>query len=385
MRKIIITAMTIMVLLGFVACDSGSDYLSLEEIDGSELQELINNAEEGATIYLEKAIYKLSDPLVIDKPITIIGAMIGTTRASIIDYSGQLFDISDYEDEPESIVHASWLGGVNIYSDGVTLENVKIIGDLDRAREKGAISDTYFTENAQTNYKPVFGLYINPLDDPDKHQPTEPSTTAGINVRNVEITNTTYDAVYVTHVRVKADWYSSKLQDYQGMLDSDAKGIVFSGMYIHDNGDIETTKVGANGMFLRNSTMVTVEDSYIDTGNSGAPIWIHSSEYLGPYIINNTELHGTYKDSEDRYLCYKDETDKGAFEELAAPIIMEVNGGYETTVGSLITSMDGADPIQIENYGLASEATIDLKSIPQRKPYWGNYIVAFSEGWNPAE
>ena len=90
--------MTIMVLLGFVACDSGSDYLSLEEIDGSELQELINNAEEGATIYLEKAIYKLSDPLVIDKPITIIGAMIGTTRASIIDYSGQLFDISDYED-----------------------------------------------------------------------------------------------------------------------------------------------------------------------------------------------------------------------------------------------------------------------------------------------
>ena len=69
MRKFITIAMAVLLLFGFVSCDPAVEPDGDKEIAGSELQKLIDEAESGETINLEAAVYKLTEPLVINKPL----------------------------------------------------------------------------------------------------------------------------------------------------------------------------------------------------------------------------------------------------------------------------------------------------------------------------
>ena len=387
MRKFITIAMAVLLLFGFVSCDPAVEPDGDKEIAGSELQKLIDEAESGETINLEAAVYKLTEPLVINKPLKIVGAMDGSDRASVLDYSGQLFETDSFSD----LTRHSWLGGVNIYSDGVTLENVKIVGDLDKAKAAGAVADGYYTADTEssrnTNYKPVFGLFIDTLS-PDADggtQPTTISTTDGIVVRNVEITKTTRDAVYITYVRVKKDWYCKSEAEVADIADNEAKGLLLDGMYIHDNGDIKATHALCNGVFMRNSTGITLQNSKIDTGESGAPVWIHASMYRGPYKVDNTEMKGRYLDSEDYSFAYYSDADAGEFENIEAPVVIEVNGEHSGSVSLAKCINNSAEngkegnPIQIEDYGLNSSYQVDFSSVADRKPRWGFHMIAIGK------
>ena len=381
--------MMALLLFGFVSCDPAVESDGTKEIAGSELQKLIDEAEAGNTINLEAAVYKLTEPLVINKPLKIVGAMDGSDRASVLDYSGQLFETDSFSD----LARHSWLGGVNIYSDGVTLENVKIVGDLDKAKAAGAVANGYNTADTNTadtessyelNYTPVFGLFIDPLPDGET-QPATISTTDGIVVRNVEITKTTRDAVYVTYVRVKNDWYCKSDVEVTDIVGNEAKGLLLDELYIHDNGDIKTTHALCNGVFMRNSTGITLQNSKIDTGESGAPVWIHASMYRGPYKVENTEMKGRYLDSKDYFFAYYSD-DAGKFDSIEAPVVIEVNGDHsgEVSLAKCInnTAEDekAGNPIQIENYELTSSSyQVDFSSVADRKPRWASHMIAIGK------
>lgn len=372
------------ILMLFSSCSDKPEGIVMTEHLGSELEKLIEETPEGDTLTLSPGIYNLSEPLVINKAITIKGSVDDSGNpVTVFDYSGQLFDATKYEEDCKN----TWLGGVNIYCDGVTLENIKIVGDLDKATEKGTVSKYYYNrehqndEDREVYYKPVFGLYVNPLVDEAKSKPDSSSTQKGINITNVEITKSTADAVYINYVRVKNDWYSNSYEDYNEIVNAEEKGIVLSKMNIHGNGNIEKTNIGATGIFMRNSTNIILEDSYIDTGVSGAPIWIHASSYQGPFIVKNTTLAGKYLDSMDKNFCYASQNDAGNFKNLDAPIILEVNNKKdgECNAGTLIVKeeISNVNPLQIENY-VDSNDMIDLDSIPQRAPLWGSTIIAFT-------
>lgn len=378
MKNCVIIILSIMVALFFISCN---DQPYLEVFEGDELQLLIDSADEKSTIQLKNAVYSLKEPLYITKPVTIIGAVNKDgSPATVIDYGAIAeHDMNKIPDETdlEPGKRTAWVGGVNIYSGGVVLKNIRIVGDLDWAVAKGPISTSRFFEREESKekpeYLPIYGLYINPSRESGSNIQTLKDK---ILVDNVEITRTAGDALLANHIGAKKDWYT-KTTGADAVDVSEAKdALVLSNLKIHGNGNIKEIKHGSNGVFLRNSTNITLKDSYIDTGENGAPIWIHSSEYRGPYTIENMTLKGKYKDAEDNAFCFKNNDDAGAFSLLEAPVVIEVNNPLvdDATISYLFNKEKSGDPLNFVDYNIDKDTVVPM-DISVRKPYWGNTVI----------
>lgn len=367
---------------------TGEKEVSLITLDGKaydSLQKALDDATEGDTIRLGNGTIKMEAPIYIEKGVNVIGT-VGEdgTILSVIDYGTKLFEKDFCKGEKYS--SASWAGAVNVFSGGVRIENVKISGDIDYARKLGAVSDFTYAESSGTdieaNYKPVFALDIDPCANNQSEASFKDieNIPEPIVIKNVEITKATAGGLFANHVGIfmkDSDGVTVKIDDKNTPSQKLALSLI--GLNIHDNGDIEATKYGCPGVFLRNSTNILMKDSTISTEDNGAPVWIHSSEFRGPYTLKNNTLSGKYRDDLDYSFCFqtnKKDVDAGAFKDVEAPIIFEANWPFngDTTLYNLLnnskTDVFPNSGIICPDYGLNNDTVIPSNT-PQRYREWG--------------
>ena len=335
---------------------------------GTSVISQIANANDGDVITLaDNTTYEFNQVLDLDKAITLRGG-----DNTVLDFSngmnGQPYSFE--EDNPNGVFY----GLVNIYSDGVTLENLKIVGDLSLSRNT-PITDT--SKNAARAY----GLFISRTANGSY---TEVQDT--ITLRNIEISETTMGGLYA--YRIYAD---------ESMGDKNALEIY--NLYVHDIGDIQNTGVFAPGILFQSGKNILVDGADIDSGNSGPAVYIHMSEVHGPIVFQNTKnLSGRYLDQYTEYgfAFASDDTKAGAFSNMDNPLMIHLNiddaqsstqSRYDEFLNGTFTDSVSLKNMQADNpyylkldwYGIdtitdGSDYQITADNYAARKVQWGSPV-----------
>lgn len=299
MKKLMMISLCLLMIFAFVSCEDNPNEIlpePLQPVDGSALLEQISQAGEGETITLaSNTRYVMPDIIEIDKKLTISG---GTN--TVLDFSagdnGAPFGLD------AANPNGTFVGLVNIYADGVTLENLEIVGDADVSREAGI-------PLSLEGYERAFGIFISRNDKEGTHRVKETIT-----LRNIELTRTAKTAVFAYCI-------------YADDTMEDANALEIYDLYVHDIGELEETGISASGIGFQSGKNILVDGADIDAGDNGPAVYIHMSTEHGPIRFTNTvNLAGCIDDRLDKYgVAYKDSTNAGVFREMKNPLMIHLN------------------------------------------------------------
>ncbi|HIW04124.1 MAG TPA: bacterial Ig-like domain-containing protein [Firmicutes bacterium] len=276
--------------------------------NGADVAAAVKEADAGEVINLDPyTTYTFRDFLDLDKKITVRGG-----EETVFDFSqgneqGKAFRAGDTHNEANNFA----VGLVNIYADGVSLENVKIVGDLDKAVSEG---EQDMSAN-DSEMKAAYGIFISRYE---KNADTGKSATVNvketITLRNVEITETALSGIYA---------YCIYADD---SLSGDALEI--DGLKVYGCGDLQTLKASACGIMFQSGKGITLHDVDIDAADNGPAVYVHMSTKHGPITFTgDVSLAGAYNDADDKYgFAYAANAEgAGAFAAMKTPLMIHCN------------------------------------------------------------
>lgn len=346
--------------------------------DGAEVIEAVSDAAEGGTVALDAfTTYTFRDFLDLDKKITVRGG-----EETVFDFSqgneqGKAFRAGDTHNEANNFA----VGLVNIYADGVSLENVKIVGDLDKAVSEG---EQDMSAN-DSEMKAAYGIFISRYE---KNADTGKSATVNvketITLRNVEITETALSGIYA---------YCIYADD---SLSGDALEI--DGLKVYGCGDLETLKASACGIMFQSGKKIVVSNVDIDAADNGPAVYVHMSTAHGPITFTGeVNLAGSYNDANDLYgFSYAlDKAGAGAFASMKTPLMIHCNiegaqstaeakasgylpdgDGKYTFADTTFYALSQSDPYQlvIEGYFDSKTTALTASNYAARPARWGSPV-----------
>lgn len=348
------------------------------QADGADVIDAVNNAEEGETVTLDAfTTYVFRDVLDLDKKITVRGG-----EDTVLDFSegnaeGKAFRTTDANNEANNFA----VGLVNIYADGVSLENVKIVGDLDKAVSEG---EQDMSAN-DSEMKAAYGIFISRYE---KNADTGKSATVNvketITLRNVEITETALSGIYA---------YCIYADD---SLSGDALEI--DGLKVYGCGDLQTLKASACGIMFQSGKGITLHDVDIDAADNGPAVYVHMSTKHGPITFTGeVSLAGSYNDANDLYgFTYAlDNEGAGAFASMKTPLMIHCNidgaqstaaaktsgylpdgDGKYTFADTTFSALSQSDPYQlvIDGYFDSETTALTASNYAARPARWGSPV-----------
>lgn len=370
MKKLMMISLCLLMIFAFVSCEDNPNEIlpePLQPVDGSALLEQISQAKEGETITLaSNTRYVMPGIIEIDKKLTITG---GT--GTVLDFSegdnGAPFGLEAANSR------GTFVGLVNIYADGVTLENLKIVGDADLSREAGIPASL-------EGYERAFGIFISRNDETGTNRVKETIT-----LNNIELTKTSKTAVFA---------YCIYASDEMG----DANALEIHDLRVHDIGALEETSISASGIGLQSGKNILVDGADIDAGDNGPAVYIHMSTEHGPIRFTNTvNLSGRIDDRLDKYgIAYKDFTNAGIFRAMENPLMIHLNitdamaeddSRYDEflngtfTEGQSFRNLDAGSPylLAVDWYGIdtiteGSDYMISADNYAARPALWGSPV-----------
>lgn len=361
--------------------------VAMKTADGADVIAEVESAEADDVIELEaNTQYIFRDVLDLDKKVTVRGG-----EGTVLDFSqgnenGKAFRVEGNSSE----TNPANVGLVNIYADGVTLENVKIVGDLQKAVAEGEVNMNYDADNQESNAnRAAFGIFIsrNEMKANAQGKPTSQSVNVKetITLKNVEITQTAMAGIYAYCIYADST------------LEGDA--LYVENLDIHDIGNLAVLKASAAGIMFQSGRQLRLKNVNIDAGENGPALYVHMSTAHGPIDFEGEiSLSGTYNDAEDKYgFSYAlDNEGAGRFASMQLPLMIHCNidnagstaaakttgylpddnnGDYAFTTGTY-AAMSAADPYQltIEGYFDSKTTPVTPANYAARPARWGSPV-----------
>ena len=351
--------------------------------DGADVIDAVNNAKEGETVTLDAfTTYVFRDVLDLDKKITVRGG-----EDTVLDFSegnaeGKAFRTTDANNEANNFA----VGLVNIYADGVSLESVRIVGDLDKAVSEGE-KNMLFDEDGKdsSDLKAAYGIFLSRYE---KNAQTGKTATEyvrdTITIKDVEITKTTLSGIYA-YCLYAAD-------------DFDGNALEIDGLKVYGCGDLQTLKASACGIMFQSGKGITLHDVDIDAADNGPAVYVHMSTKHGPITFTGeVNLAGSYNDANDLYgFTYAlDNEGAGAFASMKTPLMIHCNidgaqstaaaktsgylpdgDGKYTFADTTFSALSQADPYQlvIDGYFDSETTALTASNYAARPARWGSPV-----------